>query len=759
MKPMKQRTVTARVAFLVVGAIVAYWPANSYSQTRPNPIHPSFPLRDKQGRLVSESKEVFSSEKSCGACHDVGFITHQTSHPQTRVDVDCVDCHFDGVNLKDDPSVLDEKGWLKREAIRIRAPQTGQCAKCHGIVHNSFKPLVIPAAIDKEVWKQDTYTTYSITLGTGAIISGQKLVDSYLNLQGKEQLAFPWDVHAARLVQCRDCHFAGNNPEHTSLKTKELPYLRFDPRRVGIAEYLQRPDHQLAKTDCRACHQPMVVHDFLPFKARHLRTLSCEACHISVLRGPAYQMVDATVVLPSGQPSIAYRDIKREPGQSLDTVYLKGYQPLLVPTRGRDGLKRFAPFNLVTRWVWISGTTRRQVPFDLIKKAFLDGDRYAQPVVNLFDADHNGGLEPAELRLDTAEKVRLTAERLAALGVIAPRIAGLVEPVAVAHGVLEKEQVQRDCDSCHGEPSRLVRVFAASEYVPDQATIQWKKPNSLVMAGTLSRTSDRGLRYIPAKSPLGFHIFGLSRQEASNTFGLMIFSLVTLGCFLHGSIRVIGRRRAKKKRKEVERAYVYSVYDRVWHWIMAICGIVLLVTGFKIHLGPAWSLIDMAAAVTAHNAAAIVLTANAFLTLFYHLTTNAIQKYIPGASDLLGRITKQLDYYLRGIFTGAPNPTVKTPKRRLNPLQQLTYLALFSLLLPWQIITGMLIWSAARWAGVDTFIGGLTIVAPLHNLGSWFFLSFFVLHHYLITTGATPLAELRTMVSGYDLIEKRPLEP
>jgi thiosulfate reductase cytochrome b subunit len=602
-----------------------------------------------------------------------------------------------------------------------------------------------------------SYTPYSMTLGTGAIISGQKLGNSYLNLQGKERLSFPWDVHAARLVQCRDCHFAANNPEHTSLKTKDLPYLRFDPRRVGIAEYLQRPDHQLAKTDCRSCHQPMAVHDFLPYKARHLRALSCQACHISTLRGPTYQMVDATVALPSGQPSITYRNLNKESGQSLDTAYIKGYQPLLVPSFDRDGVKRFAPFNLVTRWVWVSGTTRRQVPFEQVSKAFFSGGKYAQPVINLFDANHDGRLEPAELRLDTADKVRLIVERLAALGVTAPRIEGLVEPIAVTHGVLEKEQVQRDCDSCHGEPSRLVRVFTASEYVPDGATIGWKKPNALVMAGTLSRTPE-GLRYIPAKSPLGFHIFGLSRQEASNTFGLMLFSLVTFGCFLHGAIRVIKNRGAKKKHKEVERAYVYSVYDRVWHWTMAICGVVLLLTGFKIHLGPTWSLLDMASAVTAHNAAAAVLTVNAFLTLFYHVTTNTLQKYIPGASDLLSRVTKQVDYYLRGIFTGAPNPTIKTPKRRLNPLQQLTYLALFNLLLPWQIISGILIWSAARWTGVDSVIGGLTVVAPLHNLGSWMFLSFFVLHHYLITTGATPLAELRTMVTGYEMIEKKSLE-
>jgi thiosulfate reductase cytochrome b subunit len=417
-------------------------------------------------------------------------------------------------------------------------------------------------------------------------------------------------------------------------------------------------------------------------------------------------------------------------------------------------LERFAPYNVVTRWIWVSGTTRGRVSYDLVKKAFLKGTDYDPSVVKLLDLDKNGRLEPAELRLDTPKKATAIAKRLAALGVVEPRIEGVAEPVAVAHGVLEKEAVQSDCDSCHGEHSRLVQVFPLSSYKPEQADVRWQKLGTVILEGQFVSQPGHALAYLPAQSPLGFHIFGLTRQDASNKLGLGLFSLVLLGVFAHGGFRVINRRRAVKKHKTTERVYVYSVYDRVWHWIMAICGIVLLVTGFKIHLGPAWSFFDMAASVTTHNLAALVLTANAFLTLFYHVTTNTMQKYIPAASNLLERILQQIDYYLRGIFKGASNPMVKTPKRRLNPLQQLTYLALFNLLLPWQIITGALIWGASRWPGVDEFLGGLTVVAPLHNLGSWLFFCFFVLHHYLITTGPTVGAELKTMITGYDHIEK-----
>jgi thiosulfate reductase cytochrome b subunit len=44
-------------------------------------------------------------------------------------------------------------------------------------------------------------------------------------------------------------------------------------------------------------------------------------------------------------------------------------------------------------------------------------------------------------------------------------------------------------------------------------------------------------------------------------------------------------------------------------------------------------------------------------------------------------------------------------------------------------------------------------VAPAHNLGSWLFISFFVMHLYLITTGHTPASSLKAMITGYEEIE------
>ena len=51
-------------------------------------------------------------------------------------------------------------------------------------------------------------------------------------------------------------------------------------------------------------------------------------------------------------------------------------------------------------------------------------------------------------------------------------------------------------------------------------------------------------------------------------------------------------------------------------------------------------------------------------------------------------------------------------------------------------------------------IGGLSIIGPVHNVGSWLFLTFIVVHVYLTTTGHTPGALIKAMVSGWEMLEE-----
>jgi thiosulfate reductase cytochrome b subunit len=249
------------------------------------------------------------------------------------------------------------------------------------------------------------------------------------------------------------------------------------------------------------------------------------------------------------------------------------------------------------------------------------------------------------------------------------------------------------------------------------------------------------------------HIFGHARGGWSDRVGYILFVAGVFGVAIHGALRLrspAARAAAQVPRKRV---YLYSRYDRLWHWLMAGSVLVLIVTGLEIHFSGQFRWLSLPRAVRLHNIFAVVLAVNGFLSLFYHVTTNAIRRYFLKRERILEGFLDQARFYTSGIFLGRPHPSPKTPERRLNPLQQVTYLMLLNLLFPLQLATGILIWGASRWPDLADRMGGLTIVAPVHNLGAGLFSAFLVMHIYLTTTGHTPTSNIRAMVSGYDEIE------
>lgn len=198
------------------------------------------------------------------------------------------------------------------------------------------------------------------------------------------------------------------------------------------------------------------------------------------------------------------------------------------------------------------------------------------------------------------------------------------------------------------------------------------------------------------------------------------------------------------------RVYLYSLYERIWHWLQAATMIALLITGAEMHWPGALQWLGFARAVSVHNVLGFVLLGNAFLALFYHLATGEIRQYLPEPRDFLTLAVKQARYYLVGIFRREPHPFQRVPGRKLNPLQEITYLATLNILLPLQVVTGVLMWGTERWPGTVEAVGGLPALAGVHTLVAWLFTAFLIAHVYLTTTGPTPLALVRAMVVGWE---------
>jgi thiosulfate reductase cytochrome b subunit len=194
--------------------------------------------------------------------------------------------------------------------------------------------------------------------------------------------------------------------------------------------------------------------------------------------------------------------------------------------------------------------------------------------------------------------------------------------------------------------------------------------------------------------------------------------------------------------------YLYTRYERFWHWLQMVLIFLLLVTGLEVH--GLYNLFGFEQAVEIHNYIGLTwLIAFAFF-VFWVFTTGEWKQYIPTTKKMLAVIR----YYTYGIFRGESHPVPKRKEAKHNPLQRLTYLSLAALLLPIQMATGFLYWSYNSWN--DWGIAGLplTLVVFVHMAGAFAILSFIIVHVYMTTTGHSIFAHIKAMITGWEEVEE-----
>ena len=193
-----------------------------------------------------------------------------------------------------------------------------------------------------------------------------------------------------------------------------------------------------------------------------------------------------------------------------------------------------------------------------------------------------------------------------------------------------------------------------------------------------------------------------------------------------------------------ERIYIFKGFERFWHWAQAALIITLLLTGFEIH--GSYKLFGFYKALDTHTTAAWALIGLWVFAIFWHVTTGEWRHYIPTTDKLLV-IAR---YYASGIFRGEPHPFKPSSLNKHNPLQRLTYLGILVCVSPLLWITGWLLYFYGSWKawGLETL--SLEAVAVAHTVGAFLMLAFLISHLDLVTTGRTPTAHLKAMVTGWE---------
>jgi thiosulfate reductase cytochrome b subunit len=659
--------------------------------------------------------------------------------------------------------VFDEDGNLLVEYVQVQDPTNENCASCHGEIHEDpVTPLTLNACDE----------TQTQTATTGQVIASQKISESGLNLSGKDELDYAWDIHAERALKCTDCHYSLNNPTYAFDESSANPaHLTYDPRKLEIGEYLEKPDHNFARgvsaqfrvapelkstmRRCESCHDTNKSHaNWLAYNDRHMQVLACESCHIPKMNAPAYSTVDWTVIRLDGSARTECRGIE---GSNTTTDLVTGYRPVLMQrTDIEDGKKLLAPYNLITSFFWIyedaNGNVRPVRKADL-EAVYLTNGKYAPDILSAFDANGDGKLSDAELVLDTEAKQTLIAGKLEALGLRNVHIYGQVQPYSINHNVVDGENATRDCQACHNTDSRVTAPILLTDSGPAGITPEFVSGVNVAGTGTIVN-NDGALYYNPVNEKDKTYIFGHNRLPWIDWFGALLFLGTLVGVAVHATLRYIAARRHGTHSVKTKPVYMYEAYERFWHWLQTIAIVILLLTGLVIHRPDLFGAFSFRHIVVIHNVLAALLGLNALVSILWHVISGEIQQYIPHPYGFIDQAIAQAKYYIQGVFKREPHPFHKTKQRKFNPLQTITYLGLLGVLLPLQGLTGIMMWLVQKVPSIQTLFGGLPFLAPMHTLMAWLFATFIVGHVYLTTiAGPKPLDAIQAMVTGWEDME------
>lgn len=203
----------------------------------------------------------------------------------------------------------------------------------------------------------------------------------------------------------------------------------------------------------------------------------------------------------------------------------------------------------------------------------------------------------------------------------------------------------------------------------------------------------------------------------------------------------------------MNRIYLNPLPVRIWHWVNALSFLVLIFTGLQLRYTGVMHVLSFGTAVDLHNVFGFVLLFNYLLWLGYYLLSGKLFKvYVPALNlkKFIKSSIRQARYYGYGLFIGEQNPHHASPDNKFNPIQQVAYLNIMALLIPLQILTGLMMWDIAGFSTLVSLMGGIKIVDTIHVLIFLFLSSFLFIHLYLASLGPTLTTHLKAMIYGYE---------
>ncbi|MGZ8259482.1 MAG: Ni/Fe-hydrogenase, b-type cytochrome subunit [Caldimonas sp.] len=218
------------------------------------------------------------------------------------------------------------------------------------------------------------------------------------------------------------------------------------------------------------------------------------------------------------------------------------------------------------------------------------------------------------------------------------------------------------------------------------------------------------------------------------------------------------------------RVYVWELPVRLWHWVMALCLLVLGITGYWIGTPPstlsgeASEHYQLGYIRFAHFAAAYVFTVAFLLRLVWSMLGNPYSRELFGVPRAMLRapwwagLFGQMRYYL--FLKREPRAW-----KGHNPLAAAGMFFMYVLGAVFMILTGFALygeglgqdsWAFAAFSWVLRLFGSSQNVHTVHHLGMWYLVCFTLIHVYMVVREDIMSDEtvVSAMVSGWRIAKR-----
>lgn len=201
---------------------------------------------------------------------------------------------------------------------------------------------------------------------------------------------------------------------------------------------------------------------------------------------------------------------------------------------------------------------------------------------------------------------------------------------------------------------------------------------------------------------------------------------------------------------EEKKLYLYPVWLRIWHGINALGIVLLIISGISMQYSTStFVIMKFETAINMHNFSGVTVSISYLVFFIGNLFTNNKKYYRIKPKGFTKRLIKQAKYYMFGMFKNETSPYPISEKRKFNPLQKYSYVAIMYLFVPIVIITGIaLLFPELIIEEVYNF-SGVMLTAILHGIIGFFIFIFLLIHLYVASIGKSPRNNYRGIITGW----------